>query len=577
MDLSALSLEESGLFANLEVPLPYHRRPMVNRQLRSLSLFLPLSLSCTLLYAGDRSRYSAGEVEYLGNTPIIPTITDNFQYTADVNLDGYTDVLILGFTPVSSTRRGGNPGVILLNNGDNTFTPATGDIPMTEWPREILVADFNSDGIADIFIADHGWDADPFPGYPNHLLLGTGSGFTDASDRLPGFEDFSHNAAQGDIDGDGDIDIIVANTDLTGEEVSYFLINDGSANFSVDRTRVPARLAAPTGSSVTLAAELSDLDSDGAPELIIGQEVDNGGSTSFSEIYWNDGLGNFSATQRTVIPEMTGFQPAGGYQVIDIKTIDVDGDSDKDILLTANDTDFVGIGVQLMINQGNRSFEDRSQACLAGEIQSIDPTRKQVYFFKFADINFDGQTDIILERGYDTSGRSILALENSGGSKYRAITFQSLNAGAEAENRLWAQPLIGNGVFGIGEFFTTEENGQPAVGLNYVPINATKLPSFTNYFDACTNQLKTQVDAAQFGKMALNFLLKQSSPTIVVQAVAESAEMLSELPDGMASFDPATGKLLIPELVVDEEVAYTNLEFTLIDGDQLLFQLTGSD
>ena len=45
----------------------------------------------------------------------------------------------------------------------------------------------------------------------------------------------------------------------------------------------------------------------------------------------------------------------------------------------------------------------------------------------------------------------------------------------------------------------------------------------------------------------------------------------------MASFDPATGKLLIPELVLDDEVAYTNVEFTLIDGDQLLFQLTGSD
>ena len=77
--------------------------------------------------------------------------------------------------------------------------------------------------------------------------------------------------------------------------------------------------------------------------------------------------------------------------------------------------------------------------------------------------------------------------------------------------------------------------------------------------------------------MALDFSLYQTEPTVIIQVIAESSEELVSLHEKSGAFNPETEKLLIPELVIDEQVAYTNVEFTLIDGELLLFQLSGSD
>ena len=95
-----------------------------------------------------------------------------------------------GWDPPDSTVRSetatvAQRGAILLNNGDFTFSVANGDRPSGVHPREALLADFNGDGMKDLFIADHGHDAPPFPGWSNQLLLWTSEGYIDASDRLP--------------------------------------------------------------------------------------------------------------------------------------------------------------------------------------------------------------------------------------------------------------------------------------------------------------------------------------------------------------------------------------------------------
>ena len=49
-------------------------------------------------------------------------------------------------------------------------------MPAPIGPRKIVVADFNGDGWPDIFIADFGLDASPFPGNHNWLLLSARAG-----------------------------------------------------------------------------------------------------------------------------------------------------------------------------------------------------------------------------------------------------------------------------------------------------------------------------------------------------------------------------------------------------------------
>ncbi|MDO9476943.1 MAG: VCBS repeat-containing protein, partial [Pseudohongiella sp.] len=267
---------------------------------------------------------------------------DVFRYFEDVNGDGYTDIVVTAFSPISAPRKGGRPGIILLNNGDNTFTPATGDRPHSEWVRELLIEDFNGDGIPDIFLADHGWDAHPFPGYQNQLLLGTGKGFTDATNLLPKLDDFTHNAAAGDIDGDGRIDILVTNNAL-GEvaEQNYFLMNKGSAGFELDRSRLPPSLlsiSAPT----TWAVNIKDLDGDGHPDLLVGR-VENTGTLP-SRVYWNPGNGDYSKSDVTLLPDMSRFVANGEYAVIEATTFDVNSDGVPDIQFSAYNRNFRGLG-----------------------------------------------------------------------------------------------------------------------------------------------------------------------------------------------------------------------------------------
>ena len=72
-----------------------------------------------------------------------------------------------------------------------------GALPSLINPREIVSGDFNRDGRADIFVAAHGYDAAPFPGETNLLLLSNADGtYTDRSATLPQAPDFSHSASR---------------------------------------------------------------------------------------------------------------------------------------------------------------------------------------------------------------------------------------------------------------------------------------------------------------------------------------------------------------------------------------------
>ncbi|MCY4011108.1 MAG: VCBS repeat-containing protein [Gammaproteobacteria bacterium] len=343
----------------------------------------------------------------------------SLRFAEDFDDDGDDDLVLAGGEP-----EGGQPGsgAILLNDGDFSFRVAAGDRPTGVHPRKVLLADFNGDGKNDIFIADHGHDAPPFPGWYNQLLLRTPDGYQDATDRLP--EDgtgFSHGAAAGDVDGDGDTDVLVANAFGGPTNGPYFLLNDGTANFVIDTFRLPEALA--TNAFKPWAVELVDLDSDGRDDLVAGTTADMGGA---STVYWGSARGTYRDASTTRLPEAAFFVAHGAAEVISIGVSDCNGDGRPDLLLGGYDAETLSRrGAQLLVNRGGRTFADMTEAALGDTAWS--PTEAWHEGHRFFDFNLDGTVDIVPQHygfGSPTPAMlrpNVLAWLNKGKCRFTAL------------------------------------------------------------------------------------------------------------------------------------------------------------
>ncbi len=344
----------------------------------------------------------------------IPSIENLAALAADVNGDGFDDLVAIGAIFSDIPNAGPQEGVILINDQRGGFNIAPGARPTAQGPRELAVEDFNGDGILDIFIAEQGLDFEPFLGGQNQLLLGTSNGgFSDATDRLPVVSDFSHSVAAGDTDNDGDIDLYVGN--ISGSEFidSYFLINDGTARFELNRNLLPESVA--TGLSLPmpnryLSSHLGDVNGDGAKDLILGQ--DETGGNEANRIFLNDGDGGFSDERVfELAPKIVGGDDYSLTQ--DIQTFDVNKDGLQDVLLLQTTTFYEGWSIQMLIQQEDGSFVDEASSRLLGKTENI--TEQWGMFLRIADVNGDGEDDIFLNYAVE-SGRPVFLLNTGFGS-----------------------------------------------------------------------------------------------------------------------------------------------------------------
>jgi|LauGreSuBDMM15SN_2_FD.fasta_scaffold33608_1 hypothetical protein len=132
-------------------------------------------------------------------------------------------------------------------------------------PRKAVVADFNKDGIPDVFVSCTGYDNPPFPGEKSQLILSSGRGNYTVTDV--GDIGFTHGASAADINGDGYPDIA-----FTGGGTIHFYINQKNGSFVKDTSRVKSNIP-------YFNVELVDVDGDGKVDILGGGHEFEGSTT----------------------------------------------------------------------------------------------------------------------------------------------------------------------------------------------------------------------------------------------------------------------------------------------------------
>ena len=379
--------------------------------------------------------YIENKILNMNTPPYAPNIVYDkywfgwFWSAQDFNKDGILDYLYTGTMKpdnidVTGDTTGGlcgggrctgeMPGpTLFLGNKNGEFVNRSDlfvdnrKTPGQSLSRRNLIADFNNDGTLDLFIADHGLGT--HNGFRDSYFLSQDDGtWLESSEthlNKPNYIIFDHGGAVGDIDNDGDIDIVL--TELKKQLTCW--INDGYGKMNYRKC----------GNIQSSSIELGDIDNDGDLDLVnAGHE----GKPLWSDtgIVLNDGDGNF--IEQVKLPKISEW-----YTISDVSLWDLDSDGDLDITLSRAGHLYIGVAVQVIENLGDYNFKSKNYVLLEpppGYIPKHEGNEWNNYVrnFLFGDFDEDGKQDILLvakRNNFNHIGSSIL--KNKGGMQFLHI------------------------------------------------------------------------------------------------------------------------------------------------------------
>ena len=339
---------------------------------------------------GPTPRFSRDGNAFPGVDPQTIAVSD--AAVGDFDGDGDQDIMVTTGDSVGKgqVRFFSNDGTgVFTEPGDAFFGGGT---PIADHSRQFEVADFNGDGLADLFIAQHGFDWPPFPGAPNILLMQVGDGtMRDAAPTslFPYDTDgFTHGSASGDVDCDGDIDLLEMNGGAAPNR-HQLQINQGSGLFTVEPARLPDSIA--SGNLGFQSGEMCDLDRDGDLDLVLAgwHELRTEGA-----LLLNDGFGTFDFAPDDYMPEH--FLGSDHGAVPDVACDDVDMDGWPDIVLSEQSGSGGAPALELWINNQDGTFRDATAQQIL--FQDWQPGSLILRVF-ITDLNGDQWPDIVASGG----------------------------------------------------------------------------------------------------------------------------------------------------------------------------------
>lgn len=316
---------------------------------------------------------------------------------ADVNSDGALDIFITGgYDFIDEHHITRTHSMLYLNDGHGHFHRVENG-PMSNadgYPSGSTWADVDHDGALDAFVSTE-------LGTPDVFYLNDGHGqmrrqeLGDATTTRGA----NYNASWADIDGDGDLDLVVDGPALEPPERNLVYRNDNGHFVRV------TGIAIENGMSNPSASEWADFNNDGRPDLFVAnnslwriQNFPPGpGEIERPVLYVNRGNWNF---ERAANEAFDNLDYPGATAAIG----DIDNDGDLDI--------FLGVYAyngrkrdRLFVNDGHGQFGEATDFIVPEHDQPSSSAA-------FADFNGDGNLDLIY--AVWTGGITVMAGDGRG-------------------------------------------------------------------------------------------------------------------------------------------------------------------
>ena len=337
-----------------------------------LDAVLAVEMSANRLYIND------GQGHFTWKQGALGTKAHDTEHvlSADFNRDGYPDLIFVAEEDHAHQLFLGGPGGV--------FTDASDRLPKMSEGNGLAVGDVNGDGLPDIVIGN---SAEERPGKPrasgqNFLWLndpkqpGT---FIDATaTHLPAYEDDTQDIALADVDGDGDLDMVIANE----SPPNRLLLNDGKGHFR----EAPKALQLLTPLE-TREVHVFDANGDGRPDILFLNLTSNNkkwDKDPQARLLINKGRGKFRDETKTRLPE-NRFSSWGGM------VMDFNHDGHPDLIVGAIDVPgFKPLQLRAYANDGKGRFSDVTATVMPAA------TVGRSWSMAKGDVNGDGVEDLFV-------------------------------------------------------------------------------------------------------------------------------------------------------------------------------------